>query len=258
MGGYSNHGCGPYADFHECGNISAVASGGKLGGGPADNYKWRQGALAAGSDLEPPSNQTLGTAAERCDLLPACEGFTFAGGDRAPQHLVKTYFKSSMAGNDDAGWNTYVKSNMPPPPMPPTCNQCVKSYEGQYSTMIYAQRAQRIIKAHAALPPAQRRPFLLYLPWQAVHEPMDAPAPYIARFDGKIGDHSRKLYAAMLTVLDEALGNITDTLAETGLLNHTIVIASNDVGVINAHPELGVRHSHRCAPACLAPTRTVV
>ena len=243
VGGYSNHGCGPYADFHECGNITAVATAGSssragrrgrvaaLGGGPADNYEWRQGALTAGGDVEPPSNQTLGTAAERCDLLPGCAGFTFAGADRAPSAApVKTYFKSSAAGNGDGGWNTYLKSDAPPPPMPPTCNQCVKTYEGQYSTVIYAQRAQRIIEAHAAPPPARRRPFLLYLPWQAVHEPLDAPAPYVARFEGLIGDHSRKLYAAMLTVLDEALGNITDTLAATGLLNNTVVIASNDNG----------------------------
>ena len=44
--------------------------------------------------------------------------------------------------------------------------------------------------------------------WQSVHEPMQAPDSYLAPY-ASIKDDSRRIYAGMLSVLDEGLGNIT-------------------------------------------------
>ena len=51
-------------------------------------------------------------------------------------------------------------------------------------------------------------PLFVYIAWQSVHEPMEAPDRYVKPF-GHIGDPTRRVYAGMLAALDEGLGNLT-------------------------------------------------
>ena len=52
------------------------------------------------------------------------------------------------------------------------------------------------------------KPIFLYMAWQAVHEPVQAPASYIAPY-ASTEDDSRRIYAGMVACLDEGIGNIT-------------------------------------------------
>ena len=81
-----------------------------------------------------------------------------------------------------------------------TCDACSHLYDGRYSTEVYAQRATDLICAWKPGDP----PLFVYLAWQAVHEPIEAPARFVKRF-GAIGDRSRRVYAAMLLALDEGI-----------------------------------------------------
>ena len=65
--------------------------------------------------------------------------------------------------------------------------------------------------------------------WQAVHEPMDAPQSYLTPF-ASILDPSRQIYAGMLSVLDEGIGNITKTLKAKGMYENSVIVLSNDNG----------------------------
>lgn len=74
----------------------------------------------------------------------------------------------------------------------------------------------------------QSKPFFLYLPFNAVHWPLQAHQKYIDRFD--TGDKNRDVYLAMLVSMDEAIGKVLDTLKRTGLDDNTLIIFFSDNG----------------------------
>ncbi|XP_077987041.1 arylsulfatase B-like [Glandiceps talaboti] len=98
-------------------------------------------------------------------------------------------------------------------------------YQGQYSTMMYAKRAQEIIRNHD-----NKTPLFLYLSFQAVHAPLEVPREYEDIYRDKIHDDDRRIYAAMTTCMDDAIGNVTDTLREKGLLDNSVIVFSTDNG----------------------------
>ncbi len=96
--------------------------------------------------------------------------------------------------------------------------------EGQYVTDLIANEAVAMLRQAAADP----RPFLLYLPFNAPHYPMHAPAQALARF-GHLGC-ARQLTAALLWCYDQAIGRVLDELDALGLTDNTCVFASADHG----------------------------
>jgi arylsulfatase A-like enzyme len=91
-----------------------------------------------------------------------------------------------------------------------------------YLTDNLAREAVSFIERH------RRRPFFLYLPFNAVHWPLQAPDDYIKRFN--TGDKNRDIYLAMLTSMDEAIGKLLDALKRTGADGNTLVIFFSDNG----------------------------
>ncbi|XP_022103628.1 arylsulfatase B-like isoform X2 [Acanthaster planci] len=81
-------------------------------------------------------------------------------------------------------------------------------YKGQYSTHLFAKRAQEIITKHD-----KEKPFFLFVSMQAVHIPLEVPESYVRHY-AHIKDKKRRTYAGMTTCMDEAVGNITTTLDE--------------------------------------------
>jgi arylsulfatase A-like enzyme len=94
--------------------------------------------------------------------------------------------------------------------------------DGQYATELFAREAVRFLRERGD------RPFFLYLPFNAPHYPMHAPARYTARFPG-LG-RERRTYAAMIAAMDEAVGQVMATLRELRLLDDTLVFFSADNG----------------------------
>ena len=91
-----------------------------------------------------------------------------------------------------------------------------------YLTDNLAREAVSFIERH------HRRRFFLYLPFNAVHWPLQAPQDYIRRFN--TGDKNRDIYLAMLMSMDEAIGKVLDALKRTGADGNTLVIFFSDNG----------------------------
>lgn len=103
--------------------------------------------------------------------------------------------------------------------------------ENQYSTYLYGNETMRILQNYAT--EKSSSPFFIYLAFQAVHGPLEAPQSIIDRFNESITAASRQKKAAMVTVLDDVIGEITEYLKseESGnLWENTMVIFSTDNG----------------------------
>jgi arylsulfatase A-like enzyme len=96
--------------------------------------------------------------------------------------------------------------------------------EPGYATELLGNEAVRWIEGRDA-----SRPFFLYLPFNAIHSPMQAPERALERV-ARITDPKRRMMAAMLHVLDEQVGRVLDTLDRQGLARDTLVMVLGDNG----------------------------
>jgi len=73
------------------------------------------------------------------------------------------------------------------------------------------------------------RPFFLTVAYNAVHSPMQATEAYMEKFAG-IQDVQRRIFAAMLSNMDDSVGQILAALRENQLTDNTLVIFISDNG----------------------------
>ena len=93
--------------------------------------------------------------------------------------------------------------------------------ESGYSTFLLANEAVRLIERHDG-----SRPFFLYLPFNAVHEPVAAPKEYFRPFE----DSPNGMFKAMFKAMDVGIGRVLGALEDTGVLDETLVVFLNDNG----------------------------
>ena len=108
------------------------------------------------------------------------------------------------------------------------CSRTV-DYRGKYSTTIFTDRAVEIIKTIDPSP--NEPPLFLYLGYQALHTPLQVPPKYRKLYKSKKGwKDKRKVYAGMLTAIDDGIAAIVKTLQEQGLWENTLMILTTDNG----------------------------
>jgi arylsulfatase A-like enzyme len=104
----------------------------------------------------------------------------------------------------------------------------MKPVEGHANTM-FTDRAVEFIQRQG------NEPFFLYLPYNAPHFHIQAPAEEVARHKGRFeekdpDDPLNATYAAMITCMDKQIGRVLAALDERGIADNTIVIFSSDQG----------------------------
>ena len=95
--------------------------------------------------------------------------------------------------------------------------------EEGYSTHLIAKEACRLITAKD-----KTRPIFLYVPFNGVHSPMQVPDSYLQPYPGMSGP--RQKLAGMLAAVDEAIGQIVESLETAGLRENTLIVFSSDNG----------------------------
>lgn len=92
-----------------------------------------------------------------------------------------------------------------------------------YTTEAFARETVGFIERHRSAP------WFVYLPFNAVHAPLQAPEKYLQRF-AAITDEKRRTFAAMLSAMDDAIGTVLTKLAELKLEENTLVFFISDNG----------------------------
>lgn len=95
---------------------------------------------------------------------------------------------------------------------------------GDYFTEMVTDRAVQSIQRHAA----EDEPFFLYVGYNAPHYPMHAPQKYLDRFPHLPWD--RQIMAAMLSAVDDGVGEIMAALDRYGIADNTCIYYQSDNG----------------------------
>jgi arylsulfatase A-like enzyme len=107
----------------------------------------------------------------------------------------------------------------------------------RYLTDVFGDAAIRFIEDES------KKPFFLYLSFNAPHEPMEAPEEYLKRFEhlaspddepmpnrGTMIAHPRQVYAAMVANMDDNIGRVLEALRSSGAEKNTLVVFLSDNG----------------------------
>jgi len=120
-----------------------------------------------------------------------------------------------------------------------------KVIEKEYLTDALAREAVAFIERHKA------KPFFLFLSFNAVHTPMHADEARLKKF-AHIQDMQRRIYAAMLSAMDDAIGLVRAKLQAEKLEEDTLIVFFSDNGgptmqgtTINASSNAPLRGSKR-------------
>jgi arylsulfatase B/arylsulfatase I/J len=160
--------------------------------------------------------------------LPTARGFdTFTGmlngesyywSKRNPDH---PHFKDFMSSDRECFW-PYDESDM-----------------HEYSTFLYRDKAVKAIEQHDFA----TSPMFMYVAFQAVHDPFydfdqfesGIPTSYLSnkmykKIMKKVKGRKRRQYAMALSLLDDAVESIHDSLDAQGQLDNTYIIFTSDNG----------------------------
>ena len=110
-----------------------------------------------------------------------------------------------------AGYRTWIMRNHEP----------IKTE--QYLTDEFSKEAVHFIERN------KDEPFFLFLSYNAPHGPLQASQKYLDRFN-HIENQKRKTYAAMVSAVDDGVGQVLDKLASLNLEENTIVVFLSDNG----------------------------
>ena len=178
----------------------------KLNGTPLDEHFMSQSFQAAGYQTILSGKWHLGLS--HVDYFPDARGFDNWYGHLGPMVDYNTHI---WEGGLD--WNRDGK---------------VLEEPGYTTTLIGDEAASYLRERDKG------KPTFLYVAFNAPHFPLQAPAAAVDEYR-LVDDRNRKVYAAMVTLMDTAVGKILSTLRAEGMADDTIVVwVSDNGGALNA------------------------
>ena len=141
-------------------------------------------------------------------------GFLGGGHEYFPEQYQKTYREQLEKGNKTI--RDYLK---------PLEHNGKDVVETEYLTDAFSREAIRDIKTAKE----KRKPFFIYLAYNAPHVPLQAKVEDLKKF-ANIKDRDRQTYAAMVYAVDRGVGQIVEALKETNQYENTLIVFLSDNG----------------------------
>lgn len=121
-------------------------------------------------------------------------------------------------------WSTHMGSNEPDYDADnPLLRSSQPVNELRNLTEAFTQEAEQFIRRHRS------QPFFLCLSYNAVHSPLQASDARVEKF-AHIEDLQRRIFAALLSHLDDGVGQVMKTLKDCRLEDNTLVVFLSDNG----------------------------
>ena len=153
----------------------------------------------------------------------------YATGMFGKWHLgTRKFFQPQQRGFDEfygflSGAHSFFPADRPEPVYQSILRGDERIIEKEYLTDAIARETVDFINRKKDLP------FFAYVPFNAVHTPIQATQKYRNRFT-EVTNRRQRVYNAMTSALDDAVGAILGALEENDLLENTLVIFLNDNG----------------------------
>ena len=139
-----------------------------------------------------------------------------------PNHRGFDYFYGFLGGGHD-----YFKIDLRKPVKEAYLQALERNgkpaeFEG-YLTTALSEDAARFVES------SRDDPFFLYLSYNAPHAPLQATKEAIEKYS-HIEERKRRIYAAMVSTMDEGIGKVVDALERNGLRDNTLIFFLSDNG----------------------------
>jgi len=209
-------------------------------------YPLRKGTLTLGRLLQQAGYKTAaigkwGLGGPLTDGRPTEQGFDLFFGYNC-QRQAHNYYPGHLWRNDEKvelGNRIFSPHQRFPKDLDPLDP---KNYE-QYRDKVYAPDLM-IKEALKFIEENKDRPFFLYYPTPIPHVALQAPEEWVQKYHKKFGDeepylgqhgylpcrYPRATYAAMISYLDDQVGQIISKLKELGIYDNTIIFFTSDNG----------------------------
>ena len=122
-----------------------------------------------------------------------------------------------------AGAHSFFPAKNPQPFHSTVMRDTSPLIEPEYLTDAIARETVAFIDAN------HTKPFFAYVPFNAVHTPIEATKKYQDRFPNE-SNQTKRDYYAMTSALDDAVGSIVAAIDKHGLTDNTLVVFVNDNG----------------------------
>jgi arylsulfatase A-like enzyme len=96
--------------------------------------------------------------------------------------------------------------------------------EKGHATDLIADEAVRFVTAK------REKPFFLWAAFSVPHHPLQEEEKWLAPYRDSVKDPSRRLFAAAVTHMDDAVGRVVEALEKSGQVNHTLILFTSDNG----------------------------
>lgn len=144
------------------------------------------------------------------DLRPHSRGFDFYYGFLNGSHSYEEWTNEFAQKKDK--WPIFRNNEMEPP------------QKGIYLTDLFSDEAVDFVERN------HEKPFFLYMAYNAIHHPWEAPRNYLERTKNLTDSENRNFIAAMILAMDDGVGRVFQTLEKHGVLDNTAIIFLTDNG----------------------------
>ncbi|MBB5032755.1 sulfatase-like hydrolase/transferase [Prosthecobacter vanneervenii] len=182
---------------------------------------------------------TLGDLLRKAGYATGCVGKWDMGQARRYLPLQRGFDFFYGHGNNGIDYYTHERYGVP---SLFRGNERTEEDRGTYVTDVFRREALRFVNEQAG-----KRPFFLYLPFNAPHgassfgegtkegekklsEGVQAPEKYVAMYRGKVKDERLARYCGAVTCMDEAIGAVMEAVEKAGQTENTLVVFLSDNG----------------------------